>query len=668
MHGLNSHQQRAVETVQGRVLILAGAGSGKTRVLTHRIAHLINHLKVSPKSILGLTFTNKAAAEMRHRVGSLVASADAKLVTLSTFHSFCLHILRQDIGRLGYTDRFSLYDEHDVKRLINYIARDMLGINAEMPSMAGALALINQAKNRGDSHEGICDPTSEWHQEFARTLYRRLEEAMRAHNAVDFDHLLILTVELFEKHPDVLERYQERYRYIMIDEYQDTNPIQYRLAELLSAKYDNLCVVGDDDQSIYGWRGADMRNILEFGRATTIKLEQNYRSTSTILNAANAVIGNNTKRHQKVLWSDCGAGDPIEIFVAPTDIQEAEAVVSRIAKWRESRGLAWRDMAILYRSNALSRQFELALMKHTWHDGSSWVVGIPYRVFGGTEFYERKEVKDLFAYLRVIVNPLDQEALLRIVNQPRRGIGETSLGSLTEYNRSCGLPLWHVIKGVCRGDATLDELQQSFNAKALKGLLDFVDAIETAKKRFATGSLHEALLWLVDRIDYPRAIREEVKSAQMRDFKQENVQEFVNALAQFEQSQALESNVPATLSDFITALPLDKEAGFKKLQGKESDNSVSLMTFHSAKGLEFSACFLVGVEEGIIPHAKSMLETGLEEERRLMYVAMTRAMKHLTISMAVKRMRMGKEEFCRPSPFLSELPPASYKASHHVHL
>jgi len=658
-HPLNEHQQRAVETIEGRVLILAGAGSGKTRVLTHRIAHLINHLQVSPKAILGLTFTNKAAAEMCHRVSDLVPPSSAKQVTLSTFHSFCLSILRSDISRLGYTDKFTLYDEHDVKRLINYIARDFLEIDSEMPSMAKAVALIGHAKNRGDRPESISDPSSEWHQEFTRTLYRRLEEAMRAYNAVDFDRLLTLTVELFERYPDVLDRYQERYRYIMIDEYQDTNPIQYRLAELLSAKYGNLCVVGDDDQSIYGWRGADMRNILEFGCASTIKLEQNYRSTSTILDAANAVIGHNSRRHKKVLWSACGKGNPIEVFVAPTDMQEAEAVVARIAKLHEN-GLAWKDIAILYRSNALSRQFELALMKQVWKDGNRWIAGIPYRIFGGVEFYERKEVKDLFAYLRVIVNPLDQEALLRIINQPRRGIGESSLDALTAINRSQNLPLWSVIKDVCSQNGKINELidLSRFNSKALKGLAEFVEIIETSAAQFVNGTMKKALIDLINRIDYKRAIKEEVKSQQMREFKEENVQEFVSALAEYENQHSA-----PTLIDFVTSLPLDADASFKITSGKQEENKVSLMTFHSAKGLEFPACFLVGVEDGIIPHDKSMQETGIEEERRLMYVAMTRAMQHLTMSMAVKRMRMGKEEYCKPSRFLTEIPADSLKSA-----
>lgn len=653
---LNEQQRQAVQTVNGRVLILAGAGSGKTKVLTVRMAHLIKNHNVSPKSILGLTFTNKAAAEMRHRIAQLVDESSAKQVTLSTFHSFCMQILRSDIHRLGYTNNFSLYDETDVQRLVNYITRDEIQCDKDLPSLQETMSIISNAKNKGLAAEAITYSQNQWHENFARTLYQRLQDCMRAYNAVDFDNLLLLTVELFEKHPDVLQKYQERYRYIMIDEYQDTNPIQYRLASLLAAKYENLCVVGDDDQSIYGWRGADVRNILDFDRATVIKLEQNYRSMNSILKAANKVISHNTNRHSKMLWSTRGEGDPIEVFVAPTDADEAQAVVCRIAKLKETKGLRWKDFAILYRSNALSRQFELALMKHTWKNGDRWVIGIPYQVYGGVEFYERREVKDLFAYLRVIVNPLDQEALLRIINQPRRGVGEGALDKLTAYNRTKNIPLWQVIKDVCDNSENTRELREACSGKALHGLADFVAIIENAKERFAQPQLHESLRWLIEKIDYRKAIQEEVKSDQMRNFKWENVQEFVNALAEFDKNSLLEGGDHKGLQDFITSMPLQNNWDASLKKNNRKDDMVNLLTFHSAKGLEFPACFLVGMEDHIIPHEKSMRETGIEEERRLMYVAITRAMKHLTISMAQRRMRMGKDEKSNPSRFVYEIP------------
>jgi superfamily I DNA/RNA helicase len=653
LQNLNPHQREAVQLVNGRVLILAGAGSGKTRVLTLRMAYLMRELGVPPKAILGLTFTNKAAAEMRQRLSTFVDPSAAKQVALCTFHSFCMQVLRQEIEYLGYTTKFSLYDEQDVQRLINHIARDILQQEGELPSLAATLTAIRQAKNKGLTPEQMQGTPSTWHDTFAQEVYRRLQASMRAYNAVDFDNLLGLTVELFERFPEVLDRYQERFRYLMIDEYQDTNPIQYRLASLLAAKYHNLCVVGDDDQSIYGWRGADVQNILAFDRATVIKLEQNYRSTNSILRAANAVIQQNQQRHMKVLWSDKGEGELIEVFHSPNESDEAQAVVKRLVKLKEARGLRWRDMAILYRSNALSRQFELALMKHTWKQGQQWIQGIPYEVFGGVEFYERREVKDLCAYLRLIVNPLDQEALLRVINQPRRGIGEETLDGLTSYNRQQHVPLWEVLLRVVQRDPELMHL--GLNAKAHKGIEEFVLTVEEAKQRFEQGPLADTLQWLVQRIDYQRAIKEEVKSQQMRDFKAENVQEFITSLAEFEERSKVDPEGKGGLSDFVADLTLDHQM-MQVNKSRSRDDCVHLMTFHSAKGLEFPACFLVGLEDHIIPHEKSLKETGLEEERRLMYVAITRAKQYLTLSMAQQRKRMGKEATSRPSRFLFEIP------------
>ena len=357
LDSLNPQQREAVLATKGRVLVLAGAGSGKTRVLTVRIAYLIGAKNVAPSSILGLTFTNKAAAEMRERLAAMIGKTQAKEVTLCTFHSFCMRVLRAEAAHIAYQKNFTLYDEQDVQRLAKAIARDLLKHEGkDMPSIASALHQISIARNRNIDPEDLPPTESEWHDEFTRKLYQRLTDALRAYNAMDFDSLLTLTVKLFEDHPDVLEKYQDRFQYLMIDEYQDTNPIQYRLAELLAQKYDNLCVVGDDDQSIYGWRGAEVKNILEFDGATTVRLEQNYRSTSVILDAANAVIGNNAERHAKKLWSACGDGHPIEVFHAPSDQEEAQAIARRIVKLKTHQALDWKDIAILYRSNALSRQ------------------------------------------------------------------------------------------------------------------------------------------------------------------------------------------------------------------------------------------------------------------------------------------------------------------------
>lgn len=641
---LNEHQKRAVGLTKGRLLILAGAGSGKTKVLTLRMAHLIQNLKVSPKAILGLTFTNKAAAEMRERLCLFIPPKEAKQVMFATFHSFCMHVLRQDIAALGYTTRFSLYDEQDIQRLIHLIARDLLTVEGELPSLSSTVKLLREAKNKGVTVADLQKGSSDWHQGFATDLFERLNVSMKAYNAVDFDHLLSLTVELFERFPEVLAKYQERFQYVMIDEYQDTNPIQYLLAHHLTKTNGNLCVVGDDDQSIYGWRGADIKNILSFEADALIKLEQNYRSTNSILKAANAVIANNQNRHSKALWSTKEGGEPIELFHTPGEIEEAETVVKKILKLKEELELNWGDFAILYRSNALSRVFEQVLLRHTWKKEDRWIQGIPFQVFGGQEFYERKEIKDLCAYLRIVFNSNDQEALLRVINQPRRGIGEESLDKLTTHNRSLGIPLWDVLEKVVEDNFL--EISQ----KALEGIKEFISTIGAAKERFSKGAFAESMEWFVKKIDYDRAIKEEVKSQQMRDFKQDNVRSFISSLADFEKAE----NEEASLEAFVSTLALDRQ--FYQEKKGERKERVNLMTFHSAKGLEFPVCFLVGLEDHIIPHEKSVLESGVEEERRLMYVAITRAKERLFLSLSKQRKRMGKESASRPSRFLYEIP------------
>jgi len=637
---LNPAQEQAVRSTEGRLLVLAGAGSGKTRVIVHRIAHLIREKGVSPLSILGLTFTNKAAAEMRERLESLIGSAEARQTTLSTFHSFCMQVLRKEIGRLGYTRDFTLYDERDLERLIKQLARDLLGHDGELPSLAPTRAALSDAANKTASGE---DHT--WHDKFSKELFGRLQSTLRAYNAVSFDNLIHLTIRLFEEHPDVLDRYQERFRYLMIDEYQDTNPAQFRLAELLAQKYGNLCVVGDDDQSIYGWRGAEVNHILHFKADRTIKLEQNYRSTPSILDAANAVIARNKNRHDKKLWSEGRPGEPIEVFNAPTDAEEAEAVAARILRFHEKEKLKWRDIAILYRSNALSRSLELALMQIAWQKEGHWVRGIPYEVFGGLEFSERSEIKDLFAYLRVIANEKDEEALLRIVNVPRRGVSDSFLDELTQENRSRKIPLWNLLEEIASG-----KRDAGSHVRGAAGVRTFVSLIESAKKRFATPPLADSLRWLLEEMQYKKAIEEEVKSDKMRLFKWENVEECVNALAQYEAG----SEEPS-LMDFISNSALGKPV-FPAEKKKGHEDKVQLMTLHSAKGLEFPACFIVGLEDHILPHEKSMAETGVEEERRLFYVGITRARKWLTLSMARSRMRMGKAQPTNPSRFLFEIP------------
>jgi len=639
---LNEAQWRAVRATQGRILVLAGAGSGKTGVIVHRIAYLIREQGVDPKAILGLTFTNKAAAEMRHRVEKMIGAESAKQVTLSTFHSFCMQILRRWADKLGFTRHFSLYDERDMERLIKQLAREMLGHEGELPSLAAtrtALTQIGNGEKKG-------------HDKFSLEMHGRLQSLLRAHNAVSFDHLIQLTLRLFEEHPDILTLVQERYHYLMIDEYQDTNGPQFRLAELLAKKRGNLFVVGDDDQSIYGWRGAEVTHILNFKADQIIKLEQNYRSTMTILEAANAVIGRNESRHKKNLWSQVTTGDLIEVFNGTNETEEAQGVIDRLIRLREERGLRWRDMVILYRSNALSRQFEMALINASWQFQGKWLRGIPYEVFGGLEFSERSEIKDLVSYLRVIANEKDQEALLRILNVPRRGISDEFLDELTQKNRAENISLWNLLEEIAEG-----RLPYPKHPKGVSGIRSFVQLIRQARHKFQPGKLADALQWFIEESKYKKAIEEEVKSEKMRLFKWENVQECVNAIAQYEQEDQ-----GGTLADFCASTALAKPT-FASHVKKSSNDAVQLMTMHSSKGLEFPVCFLVGLEDHILPHEKSREGVGIEEERRLFYVGITRAMKTLILSMARSRMRNGVAHPTNPSRFLFEIPKHLLKAT-----
>lgn len=649
---LNPAQNQAVITTEGRVLILAGAGSGKTSVLAYRIAYLLQSVKIEPEAILGLTFTNKSAQEMRERVARIVGTKLAKKLTLSTFHSFCMQLLRKEIHLLGYTNNFTLYTEKEVRRVALQVTKNLLEHEGELPSLEEALQKIAEIKNKGLIPQDTEIIT--WHDQFCQELYMRLEACLCAYNAVDFDSLLSLSVALFERHKTEMLPYQKRYRYIMIDEYQDTNPIQYSLAEKLSSYHGNLCVVGDDDQSIYGWRGAEIKNILGFESKTTIKLEQNYRSTPTILEAANAVIAHNKKRHSKQLWSSAKQGELIHLFHAPSELEEAQSVVQRIIKLKKNKKILWKEIAILYRSNLLARPFELALMQAVWEKQGCWIRGIPYQVFGGTEFYEKAEIKDLFAYLRLIANPLDQEALLRIINTPRRGISDQTLKLLTEYNRKSNISLWALLEQIA--SPLSFELKQLLSHKALTAICRFTNLIKTVRDTFSKLPLSEAFSWLIETINYKKAIEDEAKSEKMRDFRWENVTCCIDMMVIYEEEKRLNGQSDEiSIGDFLSNTLLDQTQQFNHIK-KVDDDRVNLITFHSAKGLEFTACFLVGLEDHIIPHEKSLLDTGLEEERRLLYVAMTRAKEHLCLSMARQRKRMGKDLTTTPSRFLLEIP------------
>jgi len=605
MVALNKEQIKAVHTSKGKILVLAGAGSGKTSVLINRCVHLIKQLNVAPKSILGLTFTNKAAEEMRKRIAKRIGADHSKEIMLSTFHSFCFYVLKQQIHHLGYTRQFSIYDERDVERLTKTLEKQLASKENETVKL--------------------------------ELLQKELAVSMKAFNAVDFDGLLSLTVELFKQFPYVLKEYQDRFEYIMIDEYQDTNAIQFELASLLAKNHGNLFVVGDDDQSIYSWRGAEVKHILEFNYHTLVKLEQNYRSTKPILDVANHVIKNNTSRHDKSLWSQTTLGDLAHLFHAPNEHLEAEAVIERIVQLKTNKGLKWSDFAILYRSNNLSRPFELALMKAPWQNDGRFVRGVPYKVIQGMEFFERAEVKDFFAYLKTIVNPSDQQALLRIINYPRRGISIKTIDILTKFNRQTKTSLWDVLK---------DPSQLELTTQAKKGIALFISLMEEATKRFETTPLKSAMKWLMDELDLKQVIHDEVKSEKARLFKWDNLQAFLDM------ADNCEGENP-TLHDFVNTTLLDQN---RHKKASQKNDRVNLLTFHSAKGLEFPACFLVAIEDRFLPHERSLAEDGLEEERRLFYVAITRAKKYLTFSMAQKRTSYGKEVPTNPSRFLFEIP------------
>lgn len=655
LNRLNPEQYQAVTSIKGFVLVLAGAGSGKTRVLTLRIAYLILTQDVSPDSIVAMTFTNKAAGEMKERLIKLIGTKLASRVFIGTFHSFCLKLLRSYIHHLGYTENFSLYSESDVKRIFKQLAASYLDEKGELPPLDNSFSTILMAKTLGETPH---DKKNSWHDGFLKSTYESLKTSMRAFNAVDFDGLLELTCTLFEKYPHLVEQQLLKTEYVLIDEYQDSNPMQFKIALGLSSYHKNLFVVGDDDQSIYGWRGARIENILNFPAETKIKLEQNYRSSPTILHAANSVISHNKTRHLKTLKSNALHDDKITIFHAPSDAEEAQAVVLRILKIKEEQNLKFSDFAILYRSNSLSRPFELALNNMTYKTKDGFKRGIPHVVVGGLEFFERAEVKDVTAFLRVCVNPQDQEALLRVINVPRRGLSDKILDTITSYQRKEKTSLYHTLIELSL-PLSSHPLAQELSSKTLGSISQFITVIEEAKKGFQTDTpYHVTLKKLLDNIDYSTAIKEDVKSDKMRQFKQESVDLFLDNLKSFENGHE-----KASLLDYLATINLDENFMLDKSHDKEA---VTLMTLHSSKGLEYAVCFIVGLEDHILPHEKSLKTSSLEEERRLFYVGITRGKQKVILSMAQSRSRNGKLETSNPSRFLFEIPQdlleiASYK-------
>ena len=588
LDGLNAQQRKAAETLEGPVLILAGAGSGKTRALTYRIANLIDH-GIAPWNILAITFTNKAAKEMRGRVSALVGERGED-VWVSTFHSMCARILRRDIEKLGYTRSFTIYDDDDQTNVVKDLIKQF-GIDDKILPPREIKSKISDAKDK------LLGP-DEWFAQSARDfrcqqlhdLYDAYERRLRHANALDFDDLLVRTLELLADHPPVLESYRERFRYVHVDEYQDTNFAQYSLVKLLTQKSRNLCVVGDDDQSIYGWRGADIRNILDFEKdfpdATVIKLEQNYRSTANILDAANQVIAHNEGRMEKALWTELPAGDPIKLFCAGDEREEAAWVCDRMQQLRLA-DKSYGDMAVLYRSNAQSRVLEDMLVR----------AGIPYRIYGGLRFYDRKEVKDIVAYLRCIVNPSDDVSLRRIINQPKRSIGDSTIAELVRYAAEKDMPLY----------SALMDVPETLSARPRKCVHEFGELMNELVMTREDMGFSEFVTYLIEKTglkaQYERDLSDEGKN------RVENIEEFLGAVSEYEQAAEEPS-----LEDYLENVALISDLDSADFASK----SVTLMTVHSAKGLEFPTVFMAGLEEGVFPSGRSLQdEKRLEEERRL---------------------------------------------------
>lgn len=633
---LNEQQKEAVLHTEGPLLILAGAGSGKTRVLTHRIAYLIEEKGINPWNILAITFTNKAAGEMRERVDNLVGFG-SESIWVSTFHSMCVRILRRHIDLLGFDTNFTIYDTDDQKTLMKDICK-LLQIDTKIFRERSLLVAISQAKNELVTPEEFrIQAQGDFSRQKIATVYEEYEKQMRANNALDFDDLLVKAVQLFQTQADVLDYYQERFRYIMVDEYQDTNTVQFELVRLLSAKYRNLCVVGDDDQSIYKFRGANIRNILDFEQvfpdAKVIKLEQNYRSTSNILNAANAVIRHNHGRKDKTLWTDNGEGDKINVRQFDTAFDEAEYIVGDIRERVESGKAAYNDHAILYRTNAQSRMFEEKFV----------TANIPYKIVGGINFYARREIKDLLAYLKTIDNGRDDLAVRRIINVPKRGIGLTSINRVQEYASGREIGFYEALRAV--------DLIPNIGRGASK-LESFVALIEHFKTDAKELTISELMQEILEETGYIESLKEE--GSEEAESRIENIDELISKITAYEET-CEDRDEPATLNGFLEEVAL--VADIDSLD--ESNDYVVLMTLHSAKGLEFPHVYLAGMEDGVFPSYMTITADDpeeVEEERRLCYVGITRAEEELTLTCARRRMIRGETQYNKMSRFLKEIP------------
>ena len=628
--GLNKEQQQAVQHTEGPLLILAGAGSGKTKVLTVRIAHLLAQ-GVNPYEILAITFTNKAAKEMKSRVEGLVGDV-ANRIWLSTFHSFCAKFLRFELDNfLGYNSNFTIYDTSDSQAVIK-AALKALNLDDKYYPVGAMIGAISDAKNKLLFASDFRKQARDFYQQKVADVYEYYERELRKNNALDFDDLLLVAVKLLQSNEAVLDKYSKRFRYVMIDEYQDTNHAQYLLAKLLASHWKNIAVVGDADQSIYAWRGADIQNILDFEKdypnCTSIKLEQNYRSTKIILDAANAVIENNEGRPKKNLWTDKTEGAKIQHFTAQSEHEEAAFIGDTIAKKHDIHGVPYGDMAILYRTNAQSRVLEEALIKRA----------LPYTMVGGTKFYDRKEIKDVLAYLRVLYNPFDDLSLLRIINVPKRSIGATTVANLQDYARANGTSLFMTL--------TQLHLVDTIKGKTKEKLEEFGILIFTLVAEMEDKTVLDILESILDRTGYLAQLEESTDPQDQA--RAENIGELLSVAKDFQ-----DTNPNGTVEDFLEQVALVNDVD----SFEQEESKVTLMTLHAAKGLEFPIVFLGGLEEGLFPHSRTLMNPEeIEEERRLAYVGITRAEKELYISNATTRTVFGRTSSYLPSRFIDEIP------------
>jgi len=633
LKGLNKEQVEAVKATEGPLLIMAGAGSGKTRVLTHRIAYIMVEKGVNPYNILAITFTNKAAREMKERISSILGGA-AEEIWISTFHSMCVRILRRDIDRIGINRNFSILDTTDQLSVIKGILKD-LNMDPKKYDPRSILGTISSAKNELKDAKEFGKLTGNFYEQKVAEVYEEYERRLLKNHSLDFDDLIMKTILLFNRVPEVLEYYQRKFQYIHVDEYQDTNKAQYQLVKMLASRFKNLCVVGDSDQSIYRWRGADIANILSFEKdypnARVILLEQNYRSTKTILDAANKVIANNLNRKPKNLWTENEKGNAIQYYHAATEQDEALFVTSKISELVEKKDRKYSDFAILYRTNAQSRAMEEMLVK----------ANIPYTIVGGTKFYDRKEIKDLLAYLRLVSNPDDDISLLRIINEPKRGIGATSIERIAQFAREHDQSIFECLSAVeligIAGKASASAREFYEMISNLNQMQDYLSVMELTEEVLKRSGYREMLQ------------QEKTLEAESR---LENIEEFLTVTKQFE-----EENDDKSLIAFLTDLALISDIDqVGKEEDKEND-FVVLMTLHSAKGLEFPVVFLIGMEEGVFPHSRSLMEEEeMEEERRLAYVGITRAEEELYLTNAQIRTLFGRTNMNPPSRFIGEIP------------